>query len=234
MPSVTSTSCSDARSTCEYDFIAPTSVGDPAGRLPDLARAAPPTTSAPASHSSPASSVSLVEHLPRRARTTPGSTPTPASVGASRHASATPCCVEPVVERLLPVGERERVDDRGRRVDLAPQRVERDEAARRVIARVGEVARAPTAACRSVSCSASTARVTADAGLLISWARPAAIVPSDDELLALARERVHVADGLEEAFDQVDAEREPRAHAVAERRPTASAAGVPASRRGRC
>ena len=39
-----------------------------------------------------------------------------------------------------------------------------------------------------------------------------------DQRLALARERVHGADGLEEAFDEVDAEREPRARQLAERR----------------
>ena len=54
--------------------------------------------------------------------------------------------------------------------------------------------------------------------MLISCARRAAKLAERDERLALARHRVHAADGLEEALDEEDAEREPRARQLAERR----------------
>ena len=106
---------------------------------------------------------------------------------------------------------------RGRRVDLPAQRVDRDELLG------GE--RPPPPRCdergqqrrRRSPAARRPPGVAAEAGLLISWASPAAERPERDQRLALARQRLHVAHRLEEALDQVDAEREPASHQLAER-----------------
>ena len=83
---------------------------------------------------------------------------------------------QPARQGLLAVGDGQRIRVDRLRLDLAAQRVERDELVRgdRRRPRAG---RARTAASSQRRSSASTARVAAAAGLLISCASPAARVP---------------------------------------------------------
>ena len=124
MPSVTSMSCSDARSICEYDLHR----GRPAPR-----RAAVDSLT---SDSSVASATACSPPTPARARASARrarsatrshhatSTPAAASGGASASRRSTPWRVEPGGQGLLPVGDGERVDGRVDGLDLAAQRVE--------------------------------------------------------------------------------------------------------------
>ena len=148
-------------------------LGDPAGRLLHLgdqgrrsSRCSPPTRGRPAGRCPAAASRAVA---PRRR--------TPAA-GQRRgdHPVAVDLVVaEPVEERLLAVGEGDARWAR-RDVDRAAQRVEGDELVRRDPLPASCGARRTRR--RSLCWSASTDRVAAEAGLLISWASPAARVPS--------------------------------------------------------
>ena len=93
-------------------------------------------------------------------------------------------------------------------LELPAQRVERGELGGRDLV-AGEPAERREQRLHAAS-SASTARVAAAAGLLISCARPAASVPSVTRDSALARRRLDRARGAVEPLDEVAAEREPR------------------------
>ena len=112
-----------------------------------------------ATHSSPGSRASVPDGVGEPARTTPTSTPAAASAGAITQSRSTPRCVEPVEQRVLAVGERERVaTGAATGCDLLAQRVERGEL-------VGGDLR-PRRACRSddeqaLACDSSSASTDA-------------------------------------------------------------------------
>ena len=174
MPSVTSMSCSDARSTCEYDFTASTSVEMRA--VDSFISAEQSARRERARHPlEPGFERSGVEDAGGASHHST-STPAAASAGAMRHASSTPWASSQVDERLFAVGERDgSATARTARSRVGVRR------ARRTVSAVSDCSARPTSdesSVSHVSCNASTARAVADAGLLISWASPAASSPS--------------------------------------------------------
>ena len=169
-----------------------------------------------ATHSRPGPSVGPSRMLAARSHQAT-STPAPASGGASSHPFSHAVRVEPARSSAFSRSASTIASLPGRPTrDLLAKGVEGGELlAHRCL--TGELEERRRATALNVSCNASTARVAADAGLLSSWRSPAAIVPETDELLALSRHGVHSAHGLEEALDEMHAEREPSAGEVTER-----------------
>ncbi len=174
MPSVTSTSCSDARSICEYDFTAPTS--SDTRRVDSLtwpSRLA--TDSVLATHSSPASSAGPSRSSEARSHQAM-STPAAVSAGARTQSRPTSCRANHVDSSSSrsasasgsrnPVGgtisRRSASSAENCSAEISPRASRRSDA---------------SSVSSSVS-SESTARVAAAAGLLISCASPAESVPS--------------------------------------------------------
>ena len=115
---------------------------------------------------------------------------------------------EPRRQGLLVVGQRQRVRDRRRGLDLTAQRVERGELPRPRCSSWASRRRDESSIWHAV-CRASTARAAAAAGLLISCARPAASVPR-----VTRDSRCRAVDSMDRAvlvqpLDEVPAEREP-------------------------
>ena len=203
----------------------------------DLARAAPRVESVLATHSRPGSSVPAVEDLggalaPRRGRRRPRRARARCATRRRRRARRASR------ELLLAVGERQRVDGRGRRDrSRGAARRARRTARRATIAR--RAARATRSSVSQVSCSASTARAVGRRRVVDLVREPGRQRAERDERLALARQRLHAAHRLEEALDQVDAEREPGLRASSPERRRRHPQHPPAARaarrwRGRC
>ena len=102
-------------------------LGDPAGRLLDLARAASAVDSVLATHSRPGSSAAPVEHARPPARTRRRRRRRAASGGAISQSCVDAVVGQPVDSVVLAVGHAPAGRRRRPRLDLAPQRVERDE-----------------------------------------------------------------------------------------------------------
>ena len=141
------------------------------------------------------------------ARTSQTSTPPAARPEARPHGSASPCSCEPPGQLALAVGEGQCVE-LDSVASVARRRSSRAPNWPAVMSswasRVSASSRASQQRPRS-----STVRLAAAAGLLISWARPAASVPEGDQGVALAHRRLDRPRRAVQAAHQVSGEREP-------------------------